>query len=486
MKYRTENSPARQQLAEPLIPRLAEAVDSSSAPDTSSLAALRAWLKTRLGLDRAIAFTVLSRVWASGAGLVNVILIARFLTPAEQGYYYTFGSLVALQIIFELGFSFVILQMASHERAHLEIAPDQTISGDPKAHARLASVLQKAVRWYSAAAVLLAVFLLIAGSWFFSTHHHGGESVAWRIPWYSAAIAATMTFQIDPVLSFFEGCGFVSHVARLRFAQAATGSILAWTALGTHHGLFAPAMVILGNASVGLFWLARRRKMLFHLLRYRPGIHRVHWLREVWPFQWRIAISWLCGYFIYQLFNPVLFAYKGAVAAGQMGMSLSLVNALQAVAISWINTKAAPFGSMVARKDYSELDHHFFRALRQAVAVFVAGSIVIVLGVLYLNMRHFRFAERLLSPACIVALLLATASNVIVFGEALYLRAHKQEKFLLLSVLGALLISTSTYFLGKHFGAAGIVSGNLAIAYLVGLPLGTWVFFRYRRAWHVA
>ena len=61
----------------------------------------------------------------------------------------------------------------------------------------------------------------------------------------------------------------------------------------------------------------------------------------------QMASSWLCGYFIYQLFNPVLFAYKGAVVAGQMGMSLSLANALRSVAVSWINTKAAPFGALI-------------------------------------------------------------------------------------------------------------------------------------------
>jgi hypothetical protein len=83
----------------------------------------RRWLHTRLGIDHAIGFTILARVWSSAAGLVTVGLIARFLSPAEQGYYYTFGSLIALQIVFELGFSFVILQLATHERAHLTISP---------------------------------------------------------------------------------------------------------------------------------------------------------------------------------------------------------------------------------------------------------------------------------------------------------------------------------------------------------------------------
>src|ERR1035438_2634842 len=156
----------------------------------------RRWLHTRLGIDHAIGFTILARIWSSAAGLVTVGLIARFLSPAEQGYYYTFGSLIALQIVFELGFSFVILQLATHERAHLTISENGTISGDTVAHARLASVLQRTIRWYSVAALLLAAFLLTGGSHFFSMHHHSGDSVSWHLPWYAAALAATLTFQI--------------------------------------------------------------------------------------------------------------------------------------------------------------------------------------------------------------------------------------------------------------------------------------------------
>jgi O-antigen/teichoic acid export membrane protein len=81
-------------------------------------------------------------------------------------------------------------------------------------------------------------------------------------------------------------------------------------------------------------------------------------------------------------------------------------------------------------------------------------------------------------------MLLGTILNVFVFGEALYLRAHKQEKFLLISVLCAILTVCSTYYLGKRYGALGMVSGNLAIGLLMGLPLGTYTFLKYRRIWH--
>jgi hypothetical protein len=440
-------------------------------------------LRTKLGVDKPIAFTVLTRIWASFAGLATVTLIAHFLTPAQQGYYYVFGSLVALQIVFELGFSFVILQLASHERAHLTISVDDEIAGDHIAHARLASVLQKAVRWYTSAAVLLAVFLIIAGSHFFATHNQADATVHWRLAWYVTAIAAAITFQIDPVLSFMEGCGFVAKVARVRFGQAALGNVLAWLALISHHGLFTPAMVITGNICVSCIWLSRRRRLLFGLLQYPIGPYSIRWKSEVWSFQWRIAISWLCGYFIFQLYNPVLFAYKGAVAAGQMGMSLNLANAIQAISISWMYTKAAPFGSLIARKEYFQLDHLFFRTLKQSISVCVAASLVAWCAVIYLNWAHLRFADRILDPTSLGILLVNAMLTNLVSGLAIYLRAHKKEKLLLYSVLGATLVGCSTYFLGRTYGARGMVTGTLLSGLLI-TPLCALTFVKYRRLWH--
>ena len=443
------------------------------------------WLKRVVGLDRAIGFTILARGWQGVAGLVTLALIARFLSPAEQGYYYTFGSLVALQIVFELGFSFVIQQMACHERAVLTISPAYQISGDSVAHARLASVLQKSVRWYSLAAVIMATSLIVAGLHFFAAHGKGGAFVSWKTPWCCVALAATLTFQLDPVLSFLEGCGYVANVARLRLTQAATGSALAWLALISHHGLFAPAMMILGTASSALVWLYGRRVLLLGLLQFKPGQHRIRWGTEVWPFQWRIAVSWISGYFIFQLFNPVLFAYKGAVVAGQMGMSLNVANALQSIAISWVNTKSAPFGTLIARKQYTELDRIFFRSVRQSLGVCVAGAVVFLAGVVWLNQEGMPLAHRLLSPLAMALLFCAAMINITCFAEALYLRAHKQEKFLVNAIVSAILIAITTLVFGKWFGAMGMIVGYLAVGVLFGLTQGTYTFVKYRRAWHV-
>jgi O-antigen/teichoic acid export membrane protein len=387
-------------------------------------------------------------------------------------------------MVFELGFSFVILQMASHECAHLSISDQGEILGDSTAHARLASVLQKSVRWYSTAAVLMPCLLIPIGLHFFSTNSQSGPSVAWRLPWYLVVLAASLAFQIDPIFSFLEGCGYVPQVARTRLLQAVLGSLLAWGVMLTHRGLFAPAMMIAGQVFVGTIWLITRRRFLWPLLRYRVGQHRIEWWKEVWPFQWRIAVSWICGYFVFQLFNPILFHYWGPVAAGQMGMSLNISNALMSISIAWVNTKAAPFGAMIARKEYVKLDRAFFRALMQSVVVCVIGAATAWSGVIYLYAKHSRFAHRVLAPLPFGILLLTMIFNHIVISEAIYMRAHKQEKFLTNSILGAILMLFSSYALGKHYGAYGMVVGYLVVSTLVGLVLGTVIFLKYRRIWH--
>jgi hypothetical protein len=439
-----------------------------------------------IGLDRAIAYTVTGRFWQGMAGIITVLLIARFLTPNEQGYYYTFSSIVALQLVFELGFSFVVLQLAAHERAQLTFLPDGRVKGNAVAHSRLASVLQLSVRWYSLAGLLMAIALLPAGMYFFGTHQSSGAVVAWKLPWCLLVVAAMLAFQIDPVFSFLEGCGYIAQVAHRRLIQAVLGSLLAWTALATHHGLFSPAMVILGQVTVGLVYLfySHVGRLLKNLLLYPAGENYVAWRREIWPFQWRIALSALSGYFIFYIFNPLLFAYQGPVEAGRMGISLTVSGAVGVVAMAWMNTKASPFGNLVARNDIDTLDRLFFRTLWQSTILCAIGTVVLFVCFLVGSSSYPKLAARFLTPWAFGLLLLTMVVNHVIFSEALYLRAHKREPFLVPSVTGAFITLGTTWVLAKFWGANAVALGNFLLTALIGLPWSTYIFITMRRQWH--
>jgi hypothetical protein len=62
--------------------------------------------------------------------------------------------------------------------------------------------------------------------------------------------------------------------------------------------------------------------------------------------------------------------------------------------------------------------------------------------------------------------------------------ARKQEKFLVNSLIAAVFMGFSTYFLGRSYAAVGVTSGYLVAAVIFGLGTGTWTFLKYRRQWH--
>ena len=149
-----------------------------------------------------------------------------------------------------------------------------------------------------------------------------------------------------------------------------------------------------------------------------------------------------------------------------------------------MNTKAAPFGRLIAHGQFRELDRSFRRALTQSTAINLLGAVCVFAGALILSAHRIPLAARLLAPLPFAMLLAGSIGNNIVSAEAMYLRAHKQEKFMVNSVVGALYTAPMVWLLGSHFGSLCIASGYLAGTLVIGLGFGTYTFQKYRRAWH--
>ena len=138
-----------------------------------------------IGVDRAVFFTLLARGWNVGAGLLTIVFVTRFLSPEKQGYYYTFYSLIALQIFVELGLNFAITQFASHEMAKLSWTSEGTVSGNHEAKRRLQSLMHFAATWFGVAALLMIVVLLPVGGYFFGLASTNNDTAVLNViaPW---------------------------------------------------------------------------------------------------------------------------------------------------------------------------------------------------------------------------------------------------------------------------------------------------------------
>jgi O-antigen/teichoic acid export membrane protein len=426
-------------------------------------------------------FAGLGQGWSLFSGPITIFLITRYFSPEVQGYYYTFGSVTALQAFLELGFSQCIIQFASHEFARLRFGPGGSLEGEERARSRLISLGRLSLKWYGVMAVLAVIGLGLGGSWFFSTKHDA--SVSWVLPWWFTCAGVGVTLVLLPVGALLEGCNQVSFVYGLRTFSRVAVAVAGWIAVWGGAALFTGPVMVLATALVlGGAYLGRWGELLRELWRAPTGGETISWRREIWPFHWRIAVSCISGYFIFNMFTPVLFYFHGSVLAGQMGATMALVNSLSALAQSWTVSKGPRCGMLISRREYGELDRLFYRSTAQAVGICILGGLAFLLGLVVVR-GHFAIGARFLDPGPTSLLVLATVANQIVFGQAIYLRAHKKEPFMSLSVVNGLTTGCLVAVLGYFFGAWGVSLAYAAVQLAI-LPVAFRIWSTRRREWH--
>ena len=447
----------------------------------------RLWGRPRPVMDAGVTFTMMHRVWQVAAGGLTILLVPRFLTPVEQGLFFTFGSLVALQVIFELGLGTVLTQFAAHEMSVLQWTSERTLAGESAALARIRGLTRFALRWYSVGALVLVVLLIPGGAYFLRSRPEAAAVAGWEGAWTVLAVSTGITLAMAPVFAIMEGTGRVAHVARFRLGQevAAYGALVATLAAGG--GVMAYAALQSVRAVAELGYAARHAPRLAGSRGESNAVSAPMWRREIWPMQWRIALSWVSGYFIFQLFNPIAYATSGPVAAGQFGLTISMTTAIATVSMSMVTARVPSFGRLIALRDYDALDALFARALRAAVLVAAVGAVMLVAGVVVLlRVWPATWDARVLPPLPAAALALASVVNVGIFSAAAYLRAFKEEPLLVNSLIGAVITPPILILAGRWAGVSGMAYAYLLLNATVGVAMTTVVFVLTRRRWRRA
>lgn len=439
---------------------------------------IKQFLKDKIGIDKAVFYTLVGRSFGIPVSVLTIFFIARYLSPEEQGYYYTFGSIVALQVFFELGLTGIITQFVAHEVSHLAWNGTE-FEGEERYKSRLASLFRFCAKWYLIFAGAIVVLLLTAGIAFFSHYDAHGKDISWAMPWILLVVGTAFNFLIAPVTSFVEGLGKVKEMAQIRLIQQVLQPIVVWGGFAVGAKLFVSGLDAILKVSVVFFFILNSpiRKMLVSIWREKVS-EVISYKKEIFPLQWRIAVSWVSGYFIFQLFNPVLFATEGAKVAGQMGLTLQALNALQALSLSWINTKVPRISGLIALKEYVQLDTLFNKTFKQVMAIGTCFLVAFVIVLIALEDWHvvlfgMDFGARFLPVVPLILMAWCTFTMMPVNCWATYLRCHKKEPLMLNSVVLGVLSCASTLIFGKIYGLMGIVVGFSILRF------GSLIWIRY-------
>jgi O-antigen/teichoic acid export membrane protein len=383
-----------------------------------------------------------------------------------------------LQVFLELGFSQGVIQFASHEYARLALNADGRLTGDAASRARLLALARLVVRWYGVLAVLLVLLVGPVGHWFLA---RAGGGPAWELPWWLLISLAAANLFTQGVWFLLEGCNQVAYVNGYRVASQVAGHVVTWLAILGRLGLWAAGLAVAANVLVSVTLLARHWRGFLREIWHAPPTPVGPVLREVWPFQWRMALSACSGFLIFNLFSPAVFHFRGAEEAGRMGMTWQVVFSISVLAGAWVSTKAPQFGMLISRREFAALDTLFRRVATQAVLICAVVSLA-AWTVVVLIQGRLALGERFLDPLSFGLLLLAATVNQVTFAQAYFLRAHKQEPFMVLSVLNGLVTAGGVVLATPALGALGTCLAYTAVQILI-VPFATRVFLRKRADW---
>lgn len=443
----------------------------------------------KLGLDKTITLNVISRIIQGFSGIVILFFIARNLSKAEQGYYFTFASILAIQIFFELGLSGIITQFVAHENAQLNWSYDNIVTGKRESISRLSSLLRLIVKWYAFISIFLLIALIITGFLFFNNLSYKNNIIHWETPWLLLSFFTSISFLFSPILALFEGLEKIYEVIKMRLLQQIINIALTILLFTIGFKLYSAPIASILSFMIVPFWICKKSNWkILKEIWLKKDRWKINYRIEILPFQWKIALSWISGYFIFQLFNPVLFAIEGPAIAGKMGMTLAVLNAIYALTFSWISTKVPIFSKYIALKKFKILDILFFKTLKQSVFLNGTGLlfffiVLMILDFYKIKLRNESISDRFLGFPYILFMIIPFFFNHLVAAWATYLRCHKKEPMLLQSIVIGLLCAISTIYFGSKFGLFGITLGYLIVS-SISLIWGYLIFVNKKKEWH--
>ncbi len=421
-------------------------------------------------------FAFLNRSWSIVSTLVFIWLVITQLTPQLQGFYYTFLSLLLLIQLADMGFGTVLTQFASHEWAHLGFDDRGDVVGPDQPKARFASLIRIAIKWYSLAAIIFSLVLGFGGHVFFSLQIDS-RTVDWQAPWWILCAFAAAFLLLVPISSLLEATHQVAKCQRNQLVANVCGTIAGWTTLILGGELYAIPVLFALRAIIGH---ALNTAAALPILRLWSRAHPSDrlWRAEFWPQQWRIWVSWMAGFMVFQSFTPIAFQLAGATVAGQIGIMVQAFHAVNQLSSARLVNDQPRMGVLAAHKDYNGLRRLVRTATKQNLLLatpLAATAICTVFAIkTYFPEIGARFGDVGSFTIFVLVAIPIQISNV----ETAAIRFQKREPFIPPTVVTALIILAGNLILTKTLDAHLMPIVFALASIVVLLP---WVHVVYLR-----
>ena len=431
---------------------------------------------------RDLFFTLVNQVWRLISGPITLLLIPLYLSPEQQGYWYLFGSLAALSVFADLGFSNIILQFSAHEFAFLHFTDEGLLEGEEIYLKKLGSFFKFTIKWISTICVIVFPVIFAIGIAFFVRDQVLGT---YFLPWTLYAIGSLINFFNNSILSFIEGLNKIEAIQKIRFRVAVLNTVVLVVILVLDGNIYALAIgSLLSASSIFISIFGSFRKLLKQLLDISKGFV-YSWKKEVVPLFIRYALSFSSGYFLFQMYTPLMHYFHGPVYSGKVGITIALVTAILNMSSIWMYTIIPKMNMLISQKSWQALDSLFIKRLLLSIGtyLFITLGVFVFLALFGNFWIILKIISRFLPGISLVILIVCYFIQLLINSWALYLRGHKQEPYVIPSIVSALWTAITTFIVGKYLSPVWFFLG-FASGYIWGTPICYMIYRKCKMVWH--
>lgn len=424
--------------------------------------------------------TLANHAWHIISGPVTLLLIPLFLSPEQQGYWYLFGSIAALKYFADLGFSNIILQFSAHEYAFLHFDDDGFLDGEKLNLLKLGSFLRFSIRWIITISALIFPIIYIIGLLFF---YRDKVLSFYFLPWTIYAIGSLFNFYNISILSFVEGLDKIALIQKIKLFAGILNTFIVVFMLICNGHIYALSFGLLLSSLFILFFIIKDLRNILKQLLDITKSYTYNWRKDVIPLFVKYALTWSSGYFSAQIYIPLMHYFHGPVYSGKVGITIALVSAIFTISNIWLYTIIPKINMYISKNIRRKLDILFKKRLMLSLMTYIA----IIIG-LYIFISLFgklwlipKIIVRFMPIQSLIILFLAYFIHLIFNFWAVYVRGHKQEPYVIPTMVSAVWVPVVTYLMGKFMPVnwffMGLLSNNILF-----LPVGYMIFKRYKKA----
>jgi len=421
-----------------------------------------------MNFDTILFQTAASKVVQFIGSIVVLILIIGSLTSQQQGYYYLFGTILMLQSIFEFGASSYLVQVVS--RAHTKYLVIKYEKKEVGYNSEVISIVKGGILIYLLVALVAFLVTLLLTSILVANH---GLIFKYIYEILFVAIAVVLGLLSNILFYYIEGFGDVKSIVKIRLIQQILYyNLLVILFLFKFQLLSLPLSYSLSFLFTSFIALKTEGgKLLVSILKDSQKINWQKWI-DLFPFQKRIALSWLCGYFIFYTLNPIIFYFFGPIISGQFGMTQNLLSAIFSLGMTWFTSKAYIFSQLATKKKYVELEVLFRHCLKSSLILLVVCYSLFLIFI-YCSAficpslgKILNFDSRILPFQLIFILTLGHLFNFMNGAYSQVVRTFLREPFVGLSIIVALCVNIGAIFISNYFSLSHVIYMYVLILFI--------------------